>query len=314
MFLKIKRIISLLLSNFVIYFIIPYKKKCFITCAGKTDGLGAQAQAIYSAQLYSFVNNLTYCHTPLAKIEHNYDNNPSFNEETERFFSFSKGEKDISSLNVDHKIINLDNLSFHTIYQICRYVITFSPKVIFQKSHYHNYTNRVAAKYILIKKQLQDKFYTNPKKSRSEDYGKCLHIAYHIRRGDVKETDTDRYTDNQIIFNKLNEFIAVLNQMNIRSQISIYSQGKKNDFGKLQEIATLYLNENVFDDFYSLVKADVFFMAKSSFSYAAALLSEGIIIYEPFWHPPLNDWYISEKEFHISEIIKKRLLSTYSLK
>jgi hypothetical protein len=31
-------------------------------------------------------------------------------------------------------------------------------------------------------------------------------------------------------------------------------------------------------------------MAKSSFSYVAALLSEGVRLYEPFWHRPSDDW------------------------
>ena len=30
--------------------------------------------------------------------------------------------------------------------------------------------------------------------------------------------------------------------------------------------------------------------SKSSFSYTAALLSNNIICYEPFWHPPLESW------------------------
>jgi hypothetical protein len=31
-------------------------------------------------------------------------------------------------------------------------------------------------------------------------------------------------------------------------------------------------------------------MAKSSFSYVAGLLNEGIVVYEPFWHQPLTRW------------------------
>lgn len=314
MFLKIKKIISLLLSNFVIFFVIPYKKKCFITCAGKTDGLGAQVQAIYSAQLYCLLNKVIYCHTPLNTIAHNYNNNSTFNKDAEYFFSFSHGEKNISEFNSTYKLINLDSFTTQTIFDILQYLFSRNPKVIFNKSHYHNYINKVSAKYTLIKKQLQNKFYLHPKESVIKFDKKCLQIACHIRRGDVDSKDADRYTDNEIIFNKLNELTVVLKQLGINFRIGIFSQGEKADFGKLQDIAALHLNGNIFDDFYNLVKADVLFMAKSSFSYSAALLSDGIVIYELFWHPPLNEWFISQKEFQKSELFRKRLLSVYSVK
>ncbi|MFN8294934.1 MAG: hypothetical protein U0T69_02005 [Chitinophagales bacterium] len=314
MFLKIKRIISLFLSNFVIFCIIPYKKKCFITCAGKTDGLGAQVQAIYSAQLYCLLNNIVYCHTPLNNIAHNYDNNSAFNQEAEHFFSFSLGEKGIDEFDSSYKIINLDNFTSQTFIQIFLYLFSSNPKVIFSKSHYHNYINKYSTKYSLIKKKLQDKFYKHPKKETIKYNDKCLHLACHIRRGDVDSNDEVRYTDNEIIFNKLSELLIAFKQLGINSQINIFSQGKIEDFGKLGDIATLYLNGNVFNDFYNLVKADVFIMAKSSFSYSAALLSDGVIIYEPFWHPPLNEWFISQKEFFKSEAFLKRVSSIYSTK
>lgn len=314
MYLKIKKIMSLLLSNFVIFFLIPYKKKCFITCAGKSDGLGAQVQAIYSALLYSSINNITYYHTPLSDIAHNYDNNQEFNKEAEDFFSFSYGEKNISELEEDYKKINLDIFSKKTIIQICAYLFSSNPTIIFQKSHYHNYVNKIAVKYVLIKKKLQDKFYNNPKKKLFTEDDKCMHIAFHIRRGDVNSTDTTRYTDNQLIFNKLSDLFLVLTKLNIPFKTSIYSQGKPEDFGNLSSIATLHLNENVFDDFYSLVKADILFMAKSSFSYSAALLSDGIIIYEPFWHPPLTDWYIADVNINTDTKFQNKIKLVHSNK
>jgi len=80
--------------------------------------------------------------------------------------------------------------------------------------------------------------------------------------------------------------------LNMPFQINVYSEGEKEDFKELLEIANLRLDADVFETFYNLVQADILIMAKSSFSYCAALLSRGIIIYEPFWHPPLNDWFI----------------------
>jgi hypothetical protein len=42
-----------------------------------------------------------------------------------------------------------------------------------------------------------------------------------------------------------------------------------------------------------LIEADILIMAKSSFSYVSALLSDGIKIYEPWLgYPPLGSWVI----------------------
>lgn len=32
--------------------------------------------------------------------------------------------------------------------------------------------------------------------------------------------------------------------------------------------------------------------SRSSFSYAAAILSDGVIYYQPFWHPPGDKWIV----------------------
>jgi hypothetical protein len=41
-----------------------------------------------------------------------------------------------------------------------------------------------------------------------------------------------------------------------------------------------------------LAKADVLIMAKSAFSYVAALASRGKIFYEPYWQGPISSWSI----------------------
>jgi hypothetical protein len=51
-----------------------------------------------------------------------------------------------------------------------------------------------------------------------------------------------------------------------------------------------HLNENMFDTFTGLVAADILVTSRSSFSYTAAILSDGIIYYQPFWHPPGEKW------------------------
>ena len=53
------------------------------------------------------------------------------------------------------------------------------------------------------------------------------------------------------------------------------------------------INESIEDTFTSLVLADVLVISKSSYSYIAGILSEGIVYYQPFWHSPLPNWKVA---------------------
>ena len=83
-------------------------------------------------------------------------------------------------------------------------------KVVFEKSHFHNYTNKISPKYTLIKKSLQDKFYTNQKPILVNHDSTVLNIAFHIRRGDVNQADIARFTDNERIFSTLQTITQTL--------------------------------------------------------------------------------------------------------
>lgn len=112
-------------------------------------------------------------------------------------------------------------------------------------------------------------------------------IAIHIRRGDVKKGMNDRYTDNNI-YNKIIEKLITLYP---NYKISIYSEGKIEDFNDIQNNnVKIILNQSICQDFHSLVKAKILVTAKSSFSYSAALLNENTVYYIDFWHKKLNHW------------------------
>lgn len=113
-------------------------------------------------------------------------------------------------------------------------------------------------------------------------------IAIHIRRGDVGEGYTKRFTSNT----KYNELIDKVIKLYPEHKITIFSEGKEEDFEELKrENVTFCLNGDITETFHSLVKAKNLIMAKSSFSYSAALLNENRVYYVfPFWHKKLNHW------------------------
>ncbi len=71
----------------------------------------------------------------------------------------------------------------------------------------------------------------------------------------------------------------------------ISREGTQDEFcDLLGENITCKLNEDVRQTFHSLVIEKVLVMAKSSLSYSAAILNEGTVYYQDFWHKPLDGW------------------------
>ena len=85
-------------------------------------------------------------------------------------------------------------------------------------------------------------------------------------------------------------------QINKNYLIHIISQGNISDFNSFNDdkiilhIDTECEQDSFFTSFLELVSADVLITNNSSFSYSAALLSDGIIYYEDCCHKPANKW------------------------
>jgi hypothetical protein len=98
-----------------------------------------------------------------------------------------------------------------------------------------------------------------------------------------------------------------------RHEIHVFSEGREEDLGPIRERAFLHLGGDVFQCLQQLIGADIFVMAKSSFSYTAALLSQGIVIYSPFWHAPLQRWVAVDRDGILPSDDFQSALSRYLL-
>ena len=117
-------------------------------------------------------------------------------------------------------------------------------------------------------------------------------IAIHIRRGDVGE-DTrwkGRYVSNHMYV----DFINLLRKEHPNYSICIYSEGNVDDFKEFKNLNVHFaLNDDIKTTFHGLVTAKILVTAISSFSYAAALLSEGDIYTWPStYEKPMPHWNI----------------------
>ncbi|MFZ9092604.1 MAG: hypothetical protein ACO3FE_21205, partial [Planctomycetaceae bacterium] len=84
---------------------------------------------------------------------------------------------------------------------------------------------------------------------------------------------------------------SILDALGEDHTIALFSEGEAADFREMQAMgAKLFLNADALWTMRHLIEADILIMSKSSFSYVAALISDGIKLYEPFWHSPLSGW------------------------
>jgi hypothetical protein len=199
------------------------------------------------------------------------------------FFSLGNGE--MSTDAIDRKDLSIKNIKYPSL-------IHKQKNTMYFVRNCHSFTDFFSSDYTQFQDSLRKKYQIN-KKIAGEQRKDVVTIALHIRRGDVSASNKNsaRYTNNAFLVEKLKIITGSLNFSKQIYQIHIFSQGSENDFNEFKDFApVLKLNENEFETFDSLVSADILIMAKSSFSYVAALLNTGIIFYEPFWHKPLEKW------------------------
>ena len=59
----------------------------------------------------------------------------------------------------------------------------------------------------------------------------------------------------------------------------------------ISEDTTLHINEDITTTFTGMVASNILITSRSSLSYLAGLLTDGVVYYQPFWHPPKKDWH-----------------------
>lgn len=250
-----------------------------ITAAGKTDGAGAQALAKISAIAFAAAFNREYVHVPFRKIGHAEGPLDLWIESWEKTFNFGHGYRNLDS----------SSLPIYPLGDFLKNRRAWTEDCAIQVIHYQNWTNANTWAYEAIAPELRDKYYFGAAPSQNPQPV----VAVHIRRGDVSEIQSreTHFTPNGPIRASLAKSLAVLRSANINPIVQVFSQGKPEDFVEFLEFSPqFHLNRPAIETFRLMVEADVLLMARSAFSYVAALLSDGIKLYDPFQEAPLPSW------------------------
>ncbi len=255
-----------------------------ITCAGKKDGAGAQALAVITTQAFAAATGVRYIHTPFSSIAHNDDNDPHWAARWERFFNLGEGAPSDPG--------GLERVELKRVMDI-DIAATDAADRLYVVQHALGYTDANPDAIDAIRADLRDR-YNGPDADDSSDVDPdVVNVAVHIRRGDVSNSGVNaiRYTDNERIKRALDNVLDAIKKMGETASVTIYSEGSMDDFADFVQPGVQFnLGGDAFLTYHRLVSADVLLMAKSAYSYSAAILSHGACVYEPYHRTPLADW------------------------
>ena len=153
---------------------------------------------------------------------------------------------------------------------------------------------------------MRRKYYCNSGPARN----RIISVAVHLRRGDVTPVHRPRFTANAAVLETTRRVTALLEKHGQEHAVSLHSEGVPGDFAEFGDSGVaLFVNGDAIWTMRQLIEADVLIMSKSSFSYAAALISDGLKLYEPFWHSPLTGWITRNQKGRFDEHAFETLLA-----
>ena len=138
--------------------------------------------------------------------------------------------------------------------------------------------------------EFKAKYYSNKFPRKNE----VLTMWVQVRRGEVTSEMPHMWASTTFLAETIAMARAVLEAHCVEFKIRMAIA--QDDYAAIAELdvpgTEIVIDADVVWSMREAIEADILIMAKSSFSYVAALISEGIKIYESCSYPPLSDWVI----------------------
>ena len=257
-----------------------------ITCTGFSgEGAGSQALMVMHAIAFARSNGLSYVHTPFKTIAHAELPMNEWAAAWESHFNLGAGEAacDLPPHEVVDYCYNFTDL------ELC-----FGQNRDELQGHFRRLIPEFRRKYYVDKA---------PRLTRK------VTVAVHVRRGDA---GPGHYlsTPSGAVLRTTAAVKAILDRHKLEYGIGVYSHGANAaDFAELTALgARLFLNASGIWTIRELIEADILIMAKGSFSYCAALMSDGIKLCEPAVEPRLEEWIVASPDGSLDRAAFERQL------
>jgi hypothetical protein len=266
-----------------------------LTCAGKHDRAGSQALAVLSTMVFAERAGLQYVHTPFRQMD---GTPPEEVARWEAFFNLGDGEVRVDDSGMAGRAVVSLPSPAHLPFFFSRH------DTLFVTRHCHDYANRHPDEYLRVVSRFREKYATGSRGTMTHHTPSALNVAVHVRRGDVTRDGpyADRYTPDSYLRAVIASVQAAAAHAGTTAALRLYSDGRPEEFAGLSDLGLEdHVEDDPFTTFHNLATADVLVMSKSTFSYVAALLSRGVVIYESFSrtsfnHRPLSSWLMAGED------------------
>lgn len=255
----------------------------WVTCPGIGDGGGAQAHARLATMVYARGVGLRYAHTPLRNVSHRPPGADDWDARWESFLGLGLDETPAAEIERRASaVVRVDDVT----------QIRPRPGTLHVVPHGHTYANLHPAGYEPLREVFRERYARSPKPAGPAWYTPgAVNVAIHVRRGDVARNRETRLTGNAFVAAAIRDLTGAIREAGARPVVRLFSEGAPEDFGEAASLGVEFrLDEDVFRTFDSLARADVLVMARSCFSYLAALINRGVALHEPAGHRGLPDW------------------------
>jgi len=251
-------------------------KNTKLTCMGKTDGGGSQVLSIMGVAAFAEFFGAKFVHTPLSNIEHcpedlTMEEYCACWETVVDLFGFNKANGE--------EFVHYSMNDFLVDFLLFR---TRGKRISLGNIHYVTDTHPE----IYYSISLGDEAL-----AKGENSSMVLDVYVHVRRGDVKPEGqyAVRFSSDEEIRKSI-QFVRMVTKE--KTKVYIVTENPNSDFREKFKDCTIVTEKNPIKSLFLLVHADILVMAKSQFSYVAALLSKNKVFYDPYWQNPLPHWSI----------------------
>ena len=274
----------------------------------KTDGPGSQLQRIYGIYAISKFLKVKYIHSPLFKVDYyNFETLEAKTASQEMLSEYNQIFTIPSDINLpDNCIIKeIGNPDLNTLYTLKREAVKNNTFTLVKIVLPYKITDSYPETYQAVKK-------ISPFIALK---GFPLRVAMHIRRGELFLVAPERLLPNHYYISVATKVCKSLKNLNLPYKFEIYTEValQNPEANKLEEFQfipnlEIFVNSHPIEPLRKMATADILIISHSSYSYLASLLNiKGTIIYNNFWHKPLNNWLIADDSGDFSE---QKLLDT----
>jgi hypothetical protein len=257
------------------------KARLQICAEGKSDGVGAQALAKFSAMCMAEGCGIPYVHRPFLTLAHAEIPHDEWVRLWEEYLEMGN-------------VYQAPEITYDPV-RIEDYVSNpefWQQNVLLSSNHYHAFCEIAADYGQMISEKIRRAFH---KDTCGCSDRKMITLSVHIRRGDVRIGDPEtqhRFTTNDHILNVIRQITDTINRCECKAKVRVFSNGELSDFEEFRQMPEIEMNLGMpaLKTFEELVNAQILFVARSDFSHLAAIYSDGIVICDPRHRTPLPSW------------------------